>query len=150
MLRIRSAAGARLPQLFVSAIATANTAGAFCAGPRRLLSTKTVSYPQVKALLASKTPYTLLDVRNPSETDLGVIPTAVVVPLGEVAAAFALPAADFEAKYGFAKPQAPAKNNSGGNAQPGDAKAGQIIVYCRSGRRSAAAIEELGRLGYTK
>ncbi|KAJ3150602.1 hypothetical protein HDU89_003010 [Geranomyces variabilis] len=128
MLPIRTAAGSRLPQLFVSAIATPTTAGAFSAAPRRLFSTRTISYPQVKALLASKTPYTLLDVRNPSETDLGVIPTAVVVPLGEVATAFALPAAEFEAKYGFAKPKSPAKNSSGGNAQPNDAKAGQIVA----------------------
>ncbi|KAJ3136317.1 hypothetical protein HDU90_003369 [Geranomyces variabilis] len=149
MLPIRTAVGTRLPHLLVSAIATPTTAGAFSAAPPRPFSTRTISYPQVKALLASKTPYTLLDVRNPSETDLGVIPTAVVVPLGEIATAFALPAAEFEAKYGFAKPKTPAKNSSGGNAQPDGAKAGQIVVYCRSGRRSAAAIEELGRLGYT-
>ncbi|KAJ3145854.1 hypothetical protein HDU86_000621 [Geranomyces michiganensis] len=136
----RYTAGSRLPRLFASAIPSA-TSSPFAASSarQRPLSTRTVSYPQVKALVASKNAYTLLDVRNPSETSLGVIPTAVVVPLGEIATAFALPAAEFKAQYGFDKPT-PRSEREGDD--------GQIVVYCRSGRRSAAAIEELGRLGY--
>ncbi|KAI8912348.1 Rhodanese-like domain-containing protein [Powellomyces hirtus] len=94
----------------------------------------TIAYPEVKALVSSKSsPYTLIDVRNPSETSLGKIPTAHSVPLDQVSSAFALSDADFAATYKFEKPKA----------------TDRVVVYCRSGRRSAAAADILEGLGYT-
>jgi len=66
------------------------------------------------------TPYLLVDVRTPEEYASGHIPTAVNVPVTDIGA----------------KP-------------PTDKKDALIIVYCRSGGRSASARQTLERLGYT-
>ena len=62
-----------------------------------------------------------LDVREPQEWNLFRIPGAVWVPLGRVEASVA-------------------------DAVPRDRK---VIVYCKSGNRSALAADSMQRLGYT-
>ena len=90
---------------------------ASCASP--------VSYAEPEALarlIAEKSePYILVDVRTPAEYDSGHIPTAVNIPVTEIAEK--PPTADTKAL---------------------------IIVYCRSGARSAAAAKTLTDLGYTR
>jgi rhodanese-related sulfurtransferase len=77
---------------------------------------------QLAALIAgADRPYILVDVRTPEEYASGHIPTAVNIPVTEI-----------------------------GNKPPTDDKAALIIVYCRSGARSAAAAGTLTDLGYTR
>jgi phage shock protein E len=83
----------------------------------------TYTEPEALArLIADKSePYFLLDVRTPEEYSAGHIPTAVNAPVTEIARK--LPTADTSAL---------------------------IIVYCRSGARSAAAAKALIDLGYAR
>ncbi|KAI8324564.1 hypothetical protein GQ54DRAFT_239843, partial [Martensiomyces pterosporus] len=72
----------------------------------------------------------LIDVREPHEVAEGRVPTATNIPLGEVAAAFALPPSEFKAKYGIDKPTAKE----------------ETIFYCRSGVRSQKAIDQVEKV----
>ncbi|PVU99167.1 hypothetical protein BB560_005546 [Smittium megazygosporum] len=92
-----------------------------------------VGFNKVRDLIHGIEPskYELIDVREPSETSLGYIPTCRKIPLGEVSEAFSLKDKDFEAKYGFEKPKAET----------------QVIFYCRSGVRSMKALEAVEKLG---
>jgi len=77
---------------------------------------------QLLALVAGATvPYLLVDVRTPAEYNAGHIPTALNVPVTEIA-------------------QHP----------PTDDKDALIIVYCGSGVRSARAAAALEGIGYTR
>ena len=79
---------------------------------------------QAKARLDSGDDLTLLDVRTREEFAAGHIPGAVCLPVEEVSAetaAAVLPQTD-----------------------------GEILVYCRSGRRSALAAKSLAALGYSR
>jgi molybdopterin/thiamine biosynthesis adenylyltransferase/rhodanese-related sulfurtransferase len=76
---------------------------------------------QLKARMDRKDKFTLVDVREPSEYEIAQIPGAVLIPLAEVAVrANELDTAD------------------------------DIIVHCRSGVRSAKAIQVLKQLGFKK
>ena len=66
--------------------------------------------------------YILLDVREQEEFDAGHIPGAILIPYTEI---------DTKAEE-----MIPVKDV-------------QILVYCRSGRRSKIASESLANLGYT-
>ena len=81
-----------------------------------------ISGAKAKAIMDSESGYIILDVREQYEYDEGHIPGAVLIPYGEIAdrAEKALPDKDQ-----------------------------LILVYCRSGRRSKIAAEELVKLGYT-
>ena len=86
-----------------------------------------VSYDQIsgaeaKALMDSESGYIIIDAREQDEYDEGHIPGAILIPYGEIAA--------------HAEKERPDKNQL-------------ILVYCRSGRRSKIAAEELVKLGYT-
>jgi phage shock protein E len=77
-----------------------------------------------KSMLASDKGIVLLDVRTEEEFLAGHIANAILLPYDEinaVSAAKAIPT-----------------------------KASKVIVYCRSGRRSAIAVEALKGLGYEK
>jgi len=76
---------------------------------------------RAQEIMACDTPFILLDVREPSEFEEGYIPGAVLMPL-----------------------------NTLGERAPLDIldKDTQIIVYCRSGRRSAEAVQLLVSLGF--
>ena len=77
---------------------------------------------EAKALMDSESNYIIIDARTQSEYDEGHIPGAILIPEYEIAAR--------------AEKELPDKDQL-------------ILVYCRSGRRSKIAAEELVKLGYT-
>ena len=81
-----------------------------------------ISGAEAKALMDSESGYIILDAREQDEYDEGHIPRAVLIPYGEIA--------------DRAEKELPDKDQL-------------ILVYCRSGRRSKIAAEELVKLGYT-
>lgn len=82
----------------------------------------TISGAEAKALMDSESAYTIVDVRTIAEYEEGHIPGAVLLPLDEVAER--------------AEELLPDKEEL-------------LLVYCRSGRRSKQAAQQLVRLGYT-
>ena len=81
-----------------------------------------ISGAEAKALMDSESGYIIIDARTQSEYDEGHIPGAILIPEYEIA--------------DRAERELPDKNQL-------------ILVYCRSGRRSKIAAEELVKLGYT-
>ena len=81
-----------------------------------------ISGAEAKALMDSESGYIIIDARTQSEYDEGHIPGAILIPEYEIA--------DRAEKELHDKSQL-------------------ILVYCRSGRRSKIAAEELVKLGYT-
>ena len=81
-----------------------------------------ISGAEAKALMDSESGYIILDAREQHEYDEGHIPGAILIPYGEIA--------------DRAEKELPDKDQL-------------ILVYCRSGRRSKIAAEELVKLGYT-
>ena len=81
-----------------------------------------ISGAEAKALMDSESGYVVIDARTQEEYDQGHIPGAILIPEYEIAAR--------------AENELPDKNQL-------------ILVYCRSGRRSKIAAEELVKLGYT-
>ena len=81
-----------------------------------------ISGAEAKALMDSESGYIIIDARTQEEYDQGHIPGAIMIPEYEIAVR--------------AENELPDKNQL-------------ILVYCRSGRRSKIAAEELVKLGYT-
>ena len=81
-----------------------------------------ISGAEAKALMDSESGYIIIDARTQEEYDEGHIPGAILIPEYEIA--------DRTEK------ELPDKKQL-------------ILVYCRSGRRSKIAAEELVKLGYT-
>ena len=81
-----------------------------------------ISGAEAKALMDSESGYIILDAREQDEYDEGHIRGAILIPYGEIADR--------------------AENELTDKDQ-------LILVYCRSGRRSKIAAEELVKLGYT-
>ena len=81
-----------------------------------------ISGAEAKALMDSESGYIILDVREQYEYNEGHIPGAILIPYGEIA--------------NRAEKELSNKDQL-------------ILVYCRSGRRSKIAAEELVKLGYT-
>ena len=81
-----------------------------------------ISGAEAKAIMDSESGYIIIDARTQSEYDQGHIPGAILIPEYEIA--------------DRAEKELPDKNQL-------------ILVYCRSGRRSKIAAEELVKLGYT-
>ena len=81
-----------------------------------------ISGAEAKALMDSGSGYIILDVREQDEYDEGHIPGSILIPYGEIA--------------DRAEKELPDKDQL-------------ILGYCRSGRRSKIAAEELVKLGYT-
>lgn len=77
---------------------------------------------EAKALMDSESGYIIIDARTQEEYDQGHIPGAIMIPEYEIA--------------DRAEKEIPDKDQL-------------ILVYCRSGRRSKIAAEELVKLGYT-
>lgn len=97
-----------------------------CAGTKTEDSVR-ITYEQItvdeaKAIMDSKEPYVLLDVRTQEEYDSGHIEGAILIPDYEIGAKAESVLTD---------------------------KDELILVYCRSGRRSKNAASELAALGYT-
>ena len=81
-----------------------------------------ISGAEAKALMGSESGYIIIDARTQEEYDQGHIPGAILIPEYEIA--------------DRAEKELPDKEQL-------------ILVYCRSGRRSKIAAEELVKLGYT-
>ena len=81
-----------------------------------------ISGAEAKALMDSESGYIIIDARTQEEYDQGHIPGAILIPEYEIA--------------DRAEKELPDKNQLS-------------LVYCRSGRRSKIAAEELVKLGYT-
>ena len=81
-----------------------------------------ISGAEAKALMDNESGYIIIDARTQEEYDQGHIPGAILVPEYEIA--------------DRAEKELPDKDQL-------------ILVYCRSGRRSKIAAEELVKLGYT-
>ena len=81
-----------------------------------------ISGAEAKALMDSESGYVIIDARTQPEYDEGHIPGAVLIPEYEIATRAEKELSD---------------------------KDQLILVYCRSGRRSKIAAEELVKLGYT-
>lgn len=81
-----------------------------------------ISGAEAKALMDSESGYIIIDARTQEEYDQGHIPGAILIPEYEIA--------DRSEK------ELPDKEQL-------------ILVYCRSGRRSKIAAEELVKLGYS-
>lgn len=83
---------------------------------------KQITPEEAKRIMDSGEEYILLDVREQDEYDEGHISGSILIPYTEI---------DVNAEA-----MLPDKNK-------------QILVYCRSGRRSKIAAESLAKLGYT-
>ncbi len=81
-----------------------------------------ITAEEAKKIMDSGEEYVLLDVREQDEFDKGHIPGAILIPYTEI-------------------------ENKAEEMLPDNDK--QILVYCRSGRRSKIAAESLAKLGYT-
>ena len=81
-----------------------------------------ISGAEAKALMDSESGYIIIDARTQEEYDEGHIPGAILIPEYEIA--------------DRAEKELPDEDQL-------------ILVYCRSGRRSKIAAEELVKLGYT-
>ena len=81
-----------------------------------------ISGAEAKALMDSESGYIIIDARTQEEYDEGYIPGAILIPEYEIA--------------DRAEKELPDKDQL-------------ILVYCRSGRRSKIAAEELVKLGFT-
>ena len=81
-----------------------------------------ISGAEAKAIMDSESGYIIIDARTQEEYDQGHIPGAIMIPEYEIA--------------DRAEKELPDKDQL-------------ILVYCRSGRRSKIAAEELVKLGYT-
>ena len=81
-----------------------------------------ISGAEAKALMDSESGYVIIDARTQEEYDQGHILGAIMIPEYEIA--------------DRAEKELPDKDQL-------------ILVYCRSGRRSKIAAEELVKLGYT-
>ena len=81
-----------------------------------------ISGAEAKALMDSESGYIIIDARTQEEYDQGHISGAILIPEYEIA--------------DRAEKELPDKDQL-------------ILVYCRSGRRSKIAAEELVKLGYT-
>ena len=81
-----------------------------------------ISGAEAKALMDSESGYIIIDARTQEEYDQGHIPGATMIPEYEI--------------EDRAEKELPDKDQL-------------ILVYCRSGRRSKIAAEELVKLGYT-
>ncbi len=81
-----------------------------------------ITAEEAKKIMDSGEEYVLLDVREQDEFDAGHIPGAILIPYTEI-------------------------ENKAEEMLPDKDK--QILVYCRSGRRSKIAAEALSKLGYS-
>ena len=93
-----------------------------CSSGGGAISYEQINGAEAKALMDKESGYIIIDARTQSEYDEGHIPGAILIPEYEIA-------------------------QRAENERPD--KKQLILVYCRSGRRSKIAAEELVKLGYT-
>ncbi|GAA6214981.1 thiosulfate sulfurtransferase/rhodanese-like domain-containing protein 1 [Lates japonicus] len=93
-----------------------------------------VTYSQLKTMLSNRD-IQLFDVRNPDEYQAGQIPQAVNIPLDTLEESLKLPPESFEQKF---QVEAPEKDDD------------NIVFHCRSGKRSATALDIAHKLGFSR
>jgi rhodanese-related sulfurtransferase len=91
----------------------------------------TISREALKELIDAKEDYVLVDLREENELQYGMIPTAVHLPMSQLAEALTLSPTNFFRRFGFTMD-----------------KDDRIITYCRSGSRSERATKILQANGY--
>jgi len=96
-----------------------------------MVEPRVVTRDELRALIAARAEYVLVDVREAEELVHGMIPTAVHLPLSEIKNAVALAPTKFFARYGFVLPRDE-----------------RVILYCRSGARSTKAATYLCSIGF--
>ena len=79
-------------------------------------------------------PFTLVDVREPSELMYGTIPGSINIPQREIPVAFGLRPGEWQRKYGVPKPGPDS----------------EIIFYCRAGPRALNAAKNVNALGFDR
>lgn len=97
-------------------------------------SESVVTYSQLKTMLSSHD-IQLFDVRNPDEYQAGCIPDAVNIPLDNLEESLKLSPERFQQKF---EVRAPGREDS------------NIVLYCRSGNRSAKALGIALQLGFSR
>ncbi|SCU78233.1 LAMI_0A03906g1_1 [Lachancea mirantina] len=96
--------------------------------------TDTLTYEQVKEIVESPTPNTvLIDVRELDDFKLGSIPSSVNMPYNSYPNALDLDSEEFNKTFGFAKPS----------------KTENLVIYCASGFRAKKAQDSSKKAGYT-
>ena len=93
-----------------------------CKGEGNILTYEQITAQQAKTIMDTKKDYIIIDARTKEEFNQGHIKGAILIPEYEIA--------------NRAQKELPDKD-------------ALILVYCRSGRRSKIASEELVKLGYT-
>lgn len=97
-------------------------------------SASVVTYLQLKGMLASRS-IQLFDVRTPEEYQAGRIPDAVNMPLDNLEESLKLPSETFQQKF---EVTAPGKEDD------------NIVFHCRTGKRSAQALDIARHLGFVR
>ncbi|XP_022600049.1 thiosulfate sulfurtransferase/rhodanese-like domain-containing protein 1 [Seriola dumerili] len=115
-----------------SVLRTFTTSSPKCGGTSNNASV--VTYSQLKTMLSNHN-IQLFDVRNPDEYQAGRIPDAVNIPLGNLEESLKLSPESFEQKY---EVKAPGKDDD------------NIVFHCRTGKRSAKALDIAGQLGFSR
>ena len=112
----------RNKRFLITLLAFALPLGCFSCSDDGSANYEQISGEKAKALMDSESGYIIIDARTQPEYDEGHIPEAILIPEYEIA--------------NRAEKELPDKDQL-------------ILVYCRSGRRSKIAAEELVKLGYT-
>ena len=106
--------------ILISALLLAGCASA--GGPAPAAAYQQISQLEAKEIIESGDPYVLLDVRTQEEYDTGHIKGSILIPYTDIEK--------------LAPEKLPDRDAT-------------ILVYCRSGRRSAIAAQALADMGYT-
>ncbi|XP_059182861.1 thiosulfate:glutathione sulfurtransferase [Centropristis striata] len=93
-----------------------------------------VTHSQLKTMLSNQD-IQLFDVRNPDEYQAGRIPDAVNIPLGVLEESLKLSPNQFQQKF---EVKAPGKDDD------------NIVFHCKSGNRSAKALDIARQLGFRR
>lgn len=141
IMRVPVTAATAAPRVAVPLRARAlSTSAVLRAQDRSWVDRGPVTYEELKPYTeAPSGKITIIDVREPNEVAQGMIPSAVNVPLSEFSQAFDVDSesgssTDFERKFSFARPSYDH----------------EIVLYCRSGRRSQEAMEIANKRGWWK
>lgn len=109
--------------LFMLSMVFAAAALSGCSSEKASASYQTIGPEAAKEMMDSGEPYILVDVRTQAEYDEGHIPGAILIPNETISD---------EMPTALTDPKA------------------TILLYCRSGNRSAQAAKKLAELGYEK
>ena len=112
----------KIKGFFIMLLISLSLFGMTACGGDSVITYEQITPQEAKTLMDTETDYVIIDARTEKEFAQGHIANAILIPEYEVAER--------------AEKELPEKNQL-------------ILVYCRSGRRSKIAAEELVKLGYT-